>query len=69
MESLKKLKLLSSLCYFEHESIYRASTPFGKRPMLKILQTTMCEKNCEYCIFIRSRERTVPHPIEKYSTG
>jgi predicted DNA-binding helix-hairpin-helix protein len=35
-----------------------ASTPKGKIPILKVMQTTMCDKNCLYCAFRRDRDET-----------
>lgn len=65
MDHQKKLKLLSKLASFECERepnlegcIYDASTPRGKKPILKVMQSTYCDKNCDYCVFRRDREAT-----------
>jgi predicted DNA-binding helix-hairpin-helix protein len=34
------------------------STPFGKKPLLKAMVTTACERNCFYCPFRAGRSRT-----------
>ncbi|MFN7065148.1 MAG: radical SAM protein [Aquificaceae bacterium] len=39
--------------------IFHAATPRGKIPILKLMQTTMCDKNCIYCAFRRDRDQTV----------
>ncbi len=61
----QKIRLLSKLASFECEKspeleryIYRASTPKGKKPILKVMQSTYCDKNCDYCIFRRDRSST-----------
>jgi hypothetical protein len=53
MEEGQKIRLLSRLAGFERDGdvnledcIYMASTPKGKIPILKVMQTTMCDKNC-----------------------
>jgi len=64
MDTRRRLFLLSGLARYECELpdleryVYRASTPAGRRPLLKIMQTTCCDKNCAYCIFRRDREET-----------
>ncbi|WP_448587771.1 radical SAM protein [Thermocrinis sp.] len=65
MEDLKKLRILSRLAVFERDGhmdlekcIYMASTPKGSVPILKVMQTTMCDKNCIYCTFRRDRDET-----------
>ncbi|WP_457600561.1 radical SAM protein [Hydrogenivirga sp.] len=65
MDPQKKLRLLTRLAKFECEKepdltgcIYDASTPKGKKPILKVMQSTYCDKNCDYCIFRRDREET-----------
>ncbi len=65
MEVQNKIKLLSKLAAFECEGkpdlkrhIYNASTPEGRKPILKVMQSTYCEKNCDYCIFRRDRDET-----------
>ncbi len=65
MDRYKKIKLLSRLASFECEKnpdlgrcIYSASTPYGKKPILKVLQSTYCDKNCDYCMFRRDRDST-----------
>jgi len=65
MNELQKLRILSRLSTFERDGdvdlercIYMASTPKGRVPILKVMQTTMCDKNCLYCIFRRDREHT-----------
>ena len=65
MDSYKKLKLLARLSRFECEHhpdlsnhIYHASTPKGKKPILKVMQATHCDKNCDYCVFRRDRDET-----------
>lgn len=40
------------------DCIYMASTPKGRVPILKVMQTTMCDKNCLYCAFRRGRDET-----------
>ncbi|WP_340689932.1 radical SAM protein [Hydrogenobacter thermophilus] len=61
----QKLRILSRLTAFERDGdinlescIYMASTPRGKVPVLKVMQTTMCDKNCTYCAFRRDRDIT-----------
>mgnify|MGYP001770627756 CR=1 FL=1 len=65
MDAEKKLRILSRLTAFEldgepdlNSCIYEASTPKGKVPILKVMQTTCCDKNCIYCAFRRDREQT-----------
>jgi len=65
MDLHKKLRLLSRLAVFEcdpspdfRNRIYEACTPKGKTPLLKIMQATYCDRNCDYCIFRRDREQT-----------
>ncbi|EDP75951.1 radical SAM protein [Hydrogenivirga sp. 128-5-R1-1] len=65
MDAQKKLRLLSKLARFECERepelegcIYNASTPRGKKPILKVMQSTYCDKNCDYCVFRRDRDST-----------
>jgi len=65
MEDWQKIRLLSRLAGFERDGdvdledcIYMASTPKGKVPILKVMQTTMCDKNCLYCAFRRDRDET-----------
>ncbi len=65
MDSYKKLRLLAKLSRFECEHhpdlsdhIYHASTPKGKKPILKVMQATHCDKNCDYCVFRRDRDET-----------
>ena len=65
MDSEKKFRLLSRLAVFEcdpspdfRNRIYEACTPGGKTPLLKIMQATYCDKNCDYCIFRRDRDQT-----------
>ncbi|WP_333784264.1 hypothetical protein [Thermocrinis sp.] len=61
-----QLRVLTSwLSTFERDGdvdlercIYMASTPKGRVPILKVMQTTMCDKNCLYCVFRRDREHT-----------
>jgi hypothetical protein len=55
MEERQKIRLLSRLASFERDGdanledcIYIASTPQGRVPILKVMQTTMCDKNCLY---------------------
>lgn len=66
MDLQQKIRLMSRLANFEKDSekdfescIFNASTPKGKVPILKLMQTTMCDKNCVYCAFRRDREETV----------
>ena len=66
MDLQKKIKLMSRLASFEREGdinlescIFYASTPKGKVPILKLMQTTMCDKNCVYCAFRRDRDQTI----------
>lgn len=61
----RKIRLLSKLASFERERepdlescIYEAKSGKGKVPLLKVLQATYCEKNCDYCVFRRDREKT-----------
>jgi len=65
MEEGQKIRLLSRLTGFERDGdvnledcIYMASTPKGRVPILKVMQTTMCDKNCLYCAFRRDRDET-----------
>ncbi len=65
MDPRKKLRLLSKLARFECEKepdlggcIYNASTPRGKKPILKTMLSTYCDKNCDYCVFRRDRNST-----------
>lgn len=66
MELQQKIRLMSRLSNFEREGdfdfescIFHASTPKGKVPILKLMLTTMCDKNCIYCAFRRDRDQTV----------
>src|SRR5258706_1575249 len=38
--------------------VSEVSTPTGKKPILKAMMTTACEKNCFYCPFRAGRSRT-----------
>ena len=38
--------------------IYHAATPQGKKPILKSMMTTACERNCFYCPFRAGRSKT-----------
>lgn len=38
--------------------IYHAATPQGKKPILKSMMTTACERNCYYCPFRAGRSKT-----------
>ncbi|RMH80054.1 MAG: radical SAM protein [Acidobacteria bacterium] len=65
MDDKQKLRILSRLAAFERDEsldlescIYMASTPKGRLPILKVMQSTMCDKNCLYCAFRRDREET-----------
>ena len=65
MDRQKRLKLLSKLAFFECERnpnlercLYEAKTRRGRIPILKVLLSTYCERNCDYCIFRRDREET-----------
>ncbi len=40
------------------ECITNVSTPKGKKPILKTMMTTACEKNCFYCPFRTGRSKT-----------
>jgi predicted DNA-binding helix-hairpin-helix protein len=40
------------------ECISHVSTPTGRKPMLKTMLTTACERNCHYCIFRAGRSQT-----------
>src|SRR5262245_43511707 len=40
------------------ECITNVSTPTGKKPILKTMLTTACERNCFYCPFRAGRSRT-----------
>src|SRR5690606_38539007 len=40
------------------ECITHLSTPKGKKPVLKTMVTTACEKNCFYCPFRAGRGKT-----------
>jgi len=58
MKDGQKIRLLSRLAGFERDGdvnledcIYMASIPKGKVPISKVMQTTMCDKNCLYCTF------------------
>ncbi len=66
MDLHQKIRLMSRLASFERDGdynfescIFHASTPKGKVPILKLMQTTMCDKNCVYCAFRRDRDETV----------
>lgn len=66
MELQQKIKLMTRLASFEKDGdinwescIFHASTPRGKVPILKIMQSTMCDKNCIYCAFRRDRDQTI----------
>ncbi|MDW8096399.1 MAG: radical SAM protein [Aquificaceae bacterium] len=66
MDLHQRIKLMSRLASFERDGeldfescIFHASTPKGKVPILKLMQTTMCDKNCVYCAFRRDREETI----------
>ncbi|MDQ7081603.1 MAG: radical SAM protein [Aquificota bacterium] len=65
MDREKKINLLSRLALFECERspnldrcIYDAKTQRGRVPILKVLQSTYCDRNCDYCVFRRDREKT-----------
>ncbi len=65
MDTERKLRILSKLSAFELDGepnlegcVYMASTPRGKVPILKVMQTTYCDKNCVYCAFRRDRDLT-----------
>ncbi len=66
MDTFEKFKLLTKYALFEKEDIPApfmecvrdVCTPKGKMKVLKILQTTYCDKNCLYCMFRRDREET-----------
>ena len=65
MDSFRKLRILNRLAKFECEHspdlegcIYNAKTPKGNKPILKVMQSTLCDKNCDYCVFRRDREDT-----------
>lgn len=38
--------------------ISEVSTPFGKKPIVKAMMTTACERNCNYCYFRAGRSQT-----------
>lgn len=38
--------------------ISEVSTPMGKKPIVKAMMTTACERNCHYCPFRAGRSRT-----------
>ena len=66
MELHQKIRLMSRLASFERDGdytfescIFYASTPKAKVPILKLMQTTMCDKNCVYCAFRRDRDETI----------
>ncbi|MFN4013252.1 MAG: radical SAM protein [Aquificaceae bacterium] len=67
MDLQKKIRLMSRLANFERDGeiinlescIFHASTPRGKVPILKLMLTTMCDKNCVYCAFRRDRDKTI----------
>src|SRR5258707_15234796 len=40
------------------ECITNVTTPTGKRPILKTMMTTACERNCFYCRFRAGRSKT-----------
>lgn len=40
------------------DCISNVSTPTGKKPILKTMLTTACERNCNYCPFRAGRART-----------
>ena len=66
MDTIEKLKVLTKYALFEKEKVPQiyaecvreVCTPKGKMKVLKILQTTYCDKNCTYCMFRRDREET-----------
>ena len=66
MELQQRIRLMTRLASFEKDGdidwescIFHASTPRGKVPILKIMQSTMCDKNCIYCAFRRDRDQTI----------
>jgi predicted DNA-binding helix-hairpin-helix protein len=38
--------------------ISHVTTPQGKKPILKAMMTTACERNCHYCVFRAGRSKT-----------
>jgi predicted DNA-binding helix-hairpin-helix protein len=38
--------------------ISEVSTPQGKKPIMKAMMTTACERNCHYCVFRAGRSKT-----------
>lgn len=38
--------------------ISEVSTPQGKKPIMKAMMTTACERNCNYCVFRAGRSQT-----------
>ncbi|MCS7084426.1 MAG: radical SAM protein [Aquificaceae bacterium] len=64
MNVAERLKLSIRLANFDKESVdfekcvFEASARGKKVPLLKIMQTTACDKNCNYCIFRRDRDET-----------
>ncbi len=38
--------------------ISEVSTPTGKKPIMKAMMTTACERNCNYCVFRAGRNKT-----------
>jgi len=66
MDKIEKIKILNRYALFDIENsdipymecIRDVCTPKGKMKVLKILQTSYCDKNCLYCVFRRDREET-----------
>ena len=68
MDKFEKIKILSKYALFDMENtdipstfmecVRNVCTPKGKMKVLKILQTSYCDKNCLYCMFRRDREKT-----------
>ena len=61
----QKIRLLSKLSKFECERdpnlencLYEAKGKGGKVPILKVMQSTYCDRNCDYCVFRRDRDET-----------
>ncbi|MEN3034507.1 MAG: radical SAM protein [Aquificaceae bacterium] len=60
----ERFKLSVRLASFDKENIdfekcvFEASARGRKVPLLKLMQTTACDKNCTYCIFRRDRDQT-----------
>ncbi len=59
LDRRERFSLLTKLSLYECEGfVYNAKSRGGSFPLLKILLSTYCERNCSYCMFRRDREET-----------